>query len=146
MKPQSIRNAPEKYATEAAIVEWIESNLGAEVQEIAAFTRQRQTWRVDYTVNGESRSLLAKGARPWSAIPFSLNWEMQANRVLREQGAIVPAVLGIMDEPNIFFMEWVDSDVRPVGLLRLSTHGTDYAMPAERWATQLKYMEELAKI
>jgi aminoglycoside phosphotransferase (APT) family kinase protein len=145
MKPQSIRNAPEKYATEAAIVEWIESNLG-EVQEINAFTRQRQTWRVDYTVKGENRSLLAKGARPWSAIPFSLNWEMQANRVLREQGAIVPAVLGIMDEPNIFFMEWVDSDIRPVGLLRQSTHGTDYAMPAERWATQLKYMEELAKI
>ena len=146
MKPESIRNAPEKYAIEAAIVRWVETNLGAQVLEISAFTRQRQTWRVDYTANGEHRSLLAKGSRPWSSIPFSLNWEMQANQVLRAEGATVPAVFGIMDEPNIFFMDWVDSDERPVGLLRQSTHGSAYTLPAERWATQLKYMEELAKI
>ncbi|EDZ97964.1 putative aminoglycoside phosphotransferase [Burkholderia sp. H160] len=128
-----------------AIAEWVERNLGGKVKSISLLFRQRISYRVDYEVNGETRTVIAKGRRPWENIPYSLDYEMEVNKILKAQGLPIPQVYGMMENPKLFFMEWVDSDPRDPGLMQQASDNPS-GMSAERWEAAQKYIDQLARL
>lgn len=130
----------------AKIATWVEAELGGKVTSVLPIYRERLTWTVDYEVDGVPKRVLAKGRRPWDACPFPLETEMKVNQVLAANGITVPAVYGMLDDPHVFFMEWVESDERENGLLAQTADGDRGTLSPDRWAASLKYIEELARM
>lgn len=94
---------------EAAIASWIEAHLGARVVSVTRQARWRSAWLVDAKRDGQPLPLMVRGERG-GGIPmqFPLHHEMSLQRVMFEQGLLVPTVHGWIDELPAYVMDRVD--------------------------------------
>ncbi|MGO9101990.1 MAG: phosphotransferase family protein [Mycobacterium sp.] len=121
---------------EAAIASWIEAHLGARVVSVTRQARWRSAWLVDAKRDGQPLPLVVRGERG-GGIPmqFPPRHEMSLQRLMFEQGLLVPTVHGWIEELPAYVMDRVEGQPGFEGL----TEG-------QRDAVMRDYMAELAKV
>lgn len=141
---QAGENAAFDAASRSGIIAWVRANLDGEVTAITRLERWRPQWKVDFTVDGESRAVLFRGNRPIAGAN-DLRFEMEVMQVLHANGIKVPRIYGWVDEPIAFVMDWVDTDDRAPGMLHTAIDNPT-TMSDERWQAMLNYMTDLAAV
>ncbi len=127
----------------AGISDWVTDKLNGEVSNITRLERWRPQWKVEYTANGKSGVVLARGARPGGGGERSIRMEMRVMEVLEANGIKVPHIYGWMDSPKAFVMEWIECEDRAPGMIHTAMENPDI-MTDERWKAMLSYMSHLA--
>ena len=118
-----------------AVIEWVETQLGARVVQIELQPRWRPVWFVEVERDGRSESLCVRGDRLDARHGFPLEHEMKFQRLLHAGGIPVPRVHGWIDEPRAYVM-----DVVP------GRNDFSDSSHAERDAVMDHYMEILAAL
>lgn len=127
----------------SGINDWVSDNLDGNVTNITRLERWRPQWKVEYTANGKSGVVLARGARPGGGGEHSIRMEMRVMEVLEANGIKVPHIYGWMDSPKAFVMEWIDCEDRAPGMVHTAMENPD-VMTDDRWQAMLTYMSHLA--
>ncbi len=121
---------------------WVGRELGGEVTEITRLERWRPQWKVTFSRDGDTRSVLFRGNRSIST-EESLRFEMEVMQVLEANGVKVPHIYGWVEDPVAFVMDWIDTEDRDPGMLHTAIDNPT-SMSDERWQAMLNYMEDLA--
>lgn len=124
----------EKTPTEK-VIRWLETNIGGKLLQIDPQPRWRPVWFATIEREGERLEVVVRGDRLDARIGFPLEHEMNFQRVLHEQGVLVPRVWGWIDDPRAYVMD------RAAGV----EHFADVADDV-RDAVMNHYMEILAQI
>jgi aminoglycoside phosphotransferase (APT) family kinase protein len=119
----------------AALVAWIEKNVGGHVTHVERQPRWRPVHFLDVERDGEVLQLVARQARADMPMAFPLRHEMVFQQVAHEHGITVPRVHGWCDEPECYVMD------RVAGVPDLA--GLD---EGQRRTVMYAYMEELARL
>ena len=128
----------------SGIVDWVTTELGGEVLDISRLERWRPQWKVSYTADGASNTVLFRGNRPIAG-ENDLRFEMEVMQVLEANGIKVPHIYGWVDSPKAFVMQWVDTEDRAPGMLHTAIDNPT-TMSDERWQAMLNYMTDLAAV
>jgi hypothetical protein len=126
------------------LLDWIRNNIGGEIIRIRRQRRWRPIWHVDVEVSGKIRSLVFKGSRVWPIIPYSLDHEINMNRVLRNHHIPVANVLGKCESPPAMVMDRI-GDVRDAGMV-LESMEKGSKITADRWQGSLEYIDILVRM
>lgn len=98
-----MQSVPIDEAT-AAVVRWLERNVGSTVIRIERQARWRPNWIADVESDGEVLELMARGERADTALAFPLDHEMRFQQLLEAHDVPVPRVFGWIDEPRAYVM------------------------------------------
>jgi hypothetical protein len=119
----------------AAVIAWIEANIGGQVVHITRQPRWRPVWWVDVDRDGERLELCVRGDRTDMNLIFPLEHEMRLQSVLHDHGIPVPKVYGLIERPLAYVMD-------RVGGRNDFAHASD----AERDAVVDEYLQVLARM
>ncbi len=128
----------------AGISEWVSEHLHGEVQEITRLERWRPQWKVVYTANGQSNTVLFRGDRPIAG-KDDLRFEMDVMQVLEANGIKVPHIYGWVDSPKAFVMAWIETEDRAPGMLHTAIENPS-TLSDERWQAMLSSMDDLVAV
>lgn len=128
----------------AGISEWVAKNLHGETHEITRLERWRPQWKVVYTANGESNTVLFRGDRSIAG-KEDLRFEMEVMQVLEANGIKIPHIYGWVDAPKAFVMAWIETEDRAPGMLHTAIENPS-TLSDERWQAMLHSMSDLAEV
>ena len=94
----------DKGRLQAAVVEWIEQNVGP-VRRITRQGRWRPAWYVEAEDDGRPLELYVRGGRGGRFPPLPPSFEAELLGVFAEAGVKVPRVYGFIDEVPAIVME-----------------------------------------
>jgi aminoglycoside phosphotransferase (APT) family kinase protein len=94
----------ETDAQSAAIVRWLDRELGAEAVSIDRQSRWRPVWIVDADAAGERLQLMVRGERSDSGLVFPLAHEMRFQQQAHTEGIPTPQVYGWIEELPAYVM------------------------------------------
>jgi aminoglycoside phosphotransferase (APT) family kinase protein len=133
---EGVRPLSVPISGEAVIADWVARELGGQITGVTRQARWRPTWFVDVDRDGETLQLVVRGERG-ADIPmqFPLRHEMSLQRVMYEQGILVPKVYGWIDELPAYVMDRADGKPSFDGLT-----------VEQRDAVMRDYMAQLAQL
>lgn len=119
----------------AALVAWVERNVGGRVTHVERQPRWRPVHFLDVERDGEVLRLCARQARADMPMAFPLQHEMIFQQLAHEHGIAVPKVHGWCDEPECYVMDRVEGVADLAGLDE-----------GQRRSVMHAYMEQLARL
>ncbi len=128
----------------AGISEWVHEQLNGKVTEITRLERWRPQWKVTYTANDRSETILFRGDRPIAGRD-DLRFEMEVMQVLERHGIKVPHIYGWADAPKAFVMAWIETEDRAPGMLHTAIENPS-TLSDERWQAMLHSMSDLGDL